>query len=73
MGNQLDEGFNEAPQPTDSHATAAMTDIVLIAIRNIELLIKTICNSKNIAIPSILLCSLSEISVHLSPSMQTRV
>jgi len=54
VGNQLDEGFNEAPQPTDSHATAAMTDIVLIPMRNIELLIKTICNSKNIVIPSIL-------------------
>ena len=33
MGSQLDEGFNEAPQPTDCHAIAAVTDIVFLAMR----------------------------------------
>ena len=33
VGSQLDEGFNKAPQPTDCHAIAAVTDMVLLAMR----------------------------------------
>ena len=36
VDNQLDEGSNEVPQPTDCHIIAAMTDIVLVAICNGE-------------------------------------
>ena len=41
MGNQLDEDLYEAPQPTDGHTTAVMTDIVLAAMWDIDHTVKT--------------------------------